>query len=265
MIKHILAIAAAAALSLQIAPNALAEDEAKFNITGEQLKDLIDARVHEILKQENLTGKASYDEFERKLQWYSQKKMAEQRQQEEENRDRAAKNVPPITDKDHILGDPNAPIKIIEYSSFDCGYCKKHHATMNSIVEKYSNVAWVYRHYRVFSERPPKALISECIAQKSGNETFWSYSDYVMNNQVKTDEEIKQSGLKFGLTEEEISNCLVDEKVFLDVVAMSDGGQAAGVTGTPGNFVVTDSETIPLFGAVPESEFEQLIESLSRK
>src|SRR5690606_13191869 len=56
-------------------------------------------------------------------------------------------NMLPIDEADHIRGDANAPIVIVEYSDLECPYCQRHHETMLSLVDKYgSDVAWVYRH-----------------------------------------------------------------------------------------------------------------------
>src|SRR3989344_4121901 len=55
----------------------------------------------------------------------------------------------PITSVDHILGNPTAPIKIVEYSDTECPFCKRHHDVLHSIIDVYGkdgDVAWVYRH-----------------------------------------------------------------------------------------------------------------------
>lgn len=79
---------------------------------------------------------------------------------------------------DHILGNPNAPIKIIEYSDFECPYCKIFHATLNKIVaESNGNVSWVYRHWPLHQNSFEKAIAAECVAQIKGNEAYWQYSE----------------------------------------------------------------------------------------
>src|SRR3989344_1522881 len=69
---------------------------------------------------------------------------------------------------DYILGNPNAPVKIIEYSDLECPYCKTFNATMNQIIQYYGmsgNVAWVYRHFplaSIHSKAPKEAEAVEC-------------------------------------------------------------------------------------------------------
>jgi len=80
---------------------------------------------------------------------------------------------------DHIVGNPNAPIVIVEYSDSDCPYCQKFHTTMQEVKDTYGDkVAWVYRHFPLDSLHPKarmEAEASECVAKLSNNETFWEY------------------------------------------------------------------------------------------
>lgn len=82
---------------------------------------------------------------------------------------------------DHIVGNPNAPIVIVEYSDSDCPYCQKFHATMHQIKDAYGDkVAWVYRHFPLDNLHPKarmEAEASECVAKLSDDATFWKYLD----------------------------------------------------------------------------------------
>jgi predicted DsbA family dithiol-disulfide isomerase len=83
---------------------------------------------------------------------------------------------------DHIIGNPNAPIVIVEYSDFQCPYCKIFHQTMKRIVaESDGSVAWVYRHWPIQSSSFEKAVASECVASIKGNEAFWAYTDLLFD------------------------------------------------------------------------------------
>lgn len=86
--------------------------------------------------------------------------------------------VPDATDKDHIVGDINAPIVIIEYSDFECPYCKTFQTTLKTVVEESDGeVAWVYRHWPIHQNSFEKLVAAECVAQLKGNDAFWKYSD----------------------------------------------------------------------------------------
>jgi len=87
----------------------------------------------------------------------------------------------PITEADHIKGDPDAPVVVIEYSDFDCPFCSRFHDTMNDVVaERDGDVAWVYRHFpleQLHPNAPAVAVASECVAELGGNDAFWSFTD----------------------------------------------------------------------------------------
>lgn len=96
----------------------------------------------------------------------------------------AAKSVPPVDfEKDHILGDRNAPIAIIEYSDYECSFCHSVHPTYKQIMEQYDGkVMWVYRHFplRGHAEAMPLAVAAECVASLKGNDAFWKFTDSLM-------------------------------------------------------------------------------------
>lgn len=94
--------------------------------------------------------------------------------------------VEPIRESDHIRGNPNAPIVLIEYSDFDCPFCKRfHEAVLLPLMEDYGadgKVAWVYRHLPLESLHPNAPLLaqaSECVAEAAGNDGFWKFADLV--------------------------------------------------------------------------------------
>ena len=86
-----------------------------------------------------------------------------------------------ILASDHIIGNPNAPIVIVEYSDSDCPYCQRFHNTMHQVKDAYGDkVAWVYRHYPLDGLHPKarmEAEASECVAKLSDDATFWKYLD----------------------------------------------------------------------------------------
>ncbi|OGI95322.1 hypothetical protein A2917_02025 [Candidatus Nomurabacteria bacterium RIFCSPLOWO2_01_FULL_42_17] len=91
------------------------------------------------------------------------------------------KQIRPITSDDHILGNANARIVIVEYSDLECPFCKVFHNTMHQVVEKSGgNVAWVYRHYpipQLHSKAFHEAEATECAWEQKGNDGFWKYID----------------------------------------------------------------------------------------
>ncbi len=87
---------------------------------------------------------------------------------------------------DHIIGSPTAPIVLVEYSDFQCPYCKMIHPSLKQIVsESNGGVAWVYRDfplYQIHPEAENSANAAECIAAQLGNDAFWKFGDAIFES-----------------------------------------------------------------------------------
>lgn len=83
---------------------------------------------------------------------------------------------------DHVYGRKDSPIKIIEYSDYECPFCKKVHPTIKKIVDDSNGqVSWVFRHWPLHQNSVAKLVAGECVAKIKGNDAFWKYSDLVFN------------------------------------------------------------------------------------
>jgi hypothetical protein len=86
--------------------------------------------------------------------------------------------LPPIDATDHIMGSASAPIIIVEYSDYECPYCKSFQPTLEKIVkESNGGVAWVYRHWPIHAGSMEKLTAAECVAKIKGNDAFFKYTD----------------------------------------------------------------------------------------
>ncbi len=167
-----------------------------------------------------------------------------------------------ISDSDHIRGNKNAPVKIVEFSDYQCSFCARHHPTMLQIMSEYGDqVAWVYKHFPLDSSHPearPSAEASECIAEQAGDDGFWQFTDTLFANQQRLGndyyEEVAQ---EIGVNLSQFKECVSSRKYQQRVEADYQEGIKAGVTGTPGNYV----NGISVKGAVPFAAFKQIIDS----
>jgi protein-disulfide isomerase len=86
-----------------------------------------------------------------------------------------------ITDKDYIRGNTNAPITIVEFSDFQCPFCKRFHPSLQQVVDEYKDqVRWVYKHFPIDQIHPqarPAAEAAECAGEQGGSKAFWEFSD----------------------------------------------------------------------------------------
>ena len=89
-----------------------------------------------------------------------------------------------ITKDDHIRGNFDAPVTIVEFSDFECPFCSRFHDTMKQVMEKYPNkVRWVYKHFpldSIHAEARPAAEASECASEQG---KFWEYADELVARQ----------------------------------------------------------------------------------
>jgi len=178
-------------------------------------------------------------------------------------------NLPAIDpEKDHIRGDiAKAKVAVVEYSDFECPFCKRHHPTMQQIMSTYKDdVVWVYRHFPLtFHPNAQKAAeASECANELGGNEAFWKFTDGVFALDLLSNDAFVTVAKSVGLNESAFKTCLDSGKYAQHVQDDMAGGSASGVNGTPGTIVVnlkTDVNRI-ISGAVPFASFKTAIDTL---
>ena len=179
--------------------------------------------------------------------------------------------VRPVDAQDHIKGDINAPVKIVEYSDFECPFCKRIHETLSTVVENNPDVAWVYRHFPLEQLHPVKAqraaVASECAAELGGNDAFWQFTDGYFadsttgNNRTDQDTLIPALIAEIGIDQEEFNECATSGRYDEHIAADVENAVETGGRGTPWSVVVgSDGKVLPLNGAQPQSAIEQIIE-----
>lgn len=178
-----------------------------------------------------------------------------------------------IDENDHILGNPNAPIVIVEYSDYDCPFCKNFHETMNTIIDEYGStgeVAWVYRHFpldTLHPNAPGIALAAECVANLAGNDAFWTFSDLIFGerttNAPTNVAKLSDYATQAGVTDIATYETCVSEGQFIDQVNEDfQDGINAGVRGTPHSIVIVGDQQIEINGAQPYGNVKQIVDTL---
>ncbi len=175
-----------------------------------------------------------------------------------------AQGVPAVDDGDYIRGDVDAPITIIEYSDFECPYCERFHPTMEQVMEEYDGqVRWVLRNFPLsFHPNAEDAgVAAECAGQQG---KFWEYGDELFANRASLGEDyyVELAG-DFDLNISEFTTCYEGDEARSKVRAQATGGAAAGVTGTPGSFIIDeDGNATPIKGALPYSSVAAAIDAM---
>lgn len=164
--------------------------------------------------------------------------------------------LPPIVSNESgepILGDPNAPVTMIEYGSYLCGHCVNFtRYNMPQIEENYirtNKVKFIYRSY------PPIELGMAILCANEQNK-FWSYHNYIIEKGIKSEEDLKQYATEIGLKGDQFNQCLDSEKYKQKAENWYKLGQEQGVEGTP-TFFINDQKIV---GNLAYEEFKKVIE-----
>lgn len=175
------------------------------------------------------------------------------------------KNVAKVSADDHIKGNLDAKVFLIEYSDYQCPYCEAFHSTAQQVVDEYGDqVAWIYRHFPLDQIHPnarPAANAAECIAALAGEDAFWKFTDAVFADQDSTLADIEGTAVAAGVNAASFSDCYDSEKYADEVENDYQSGITAGITGTPGNIIFNtkgDAWLIP--GALPFAQIKTTID-----
>lgn len=184
----------------------------------------------------------------------------------------ATKSIRPVDGSDHIRGNPNAPILIVEYSDYDCPFCKVFHDTMNQIMDEYGvngKVAWVYRQFPISQLHPNAPRISEaalCVGEVAGNDAFWKFTDLIFEerqvNEPTNVTKLPEYAVQSGAEEKAFMSCLEGGKMRDKVSASYTEAASAGINGTPHSFVMIGNQQAPIEGAQSYEVVKQIIDNL---
>ena len=180
-------------------------------------------------------------------------------------------NLVSVTEKDHIIGDKNAELVIVEYSDTECPFCKTFHKTMKEVVQNYDGkVAWVYRHFpiaQLHSKASKEAEATECAAELGGNQVFWKYLDKIFettnSNNSLDPSELPKIATAIGLDGNAFNACLSSSRYAELVKKSVEEAIKAGALGTPYSVIVTrDGQKILINGAEPLTMVKAKIDGL---
>jgi protein-disulfide isomerase len=187
-----------------------------------------------------------------------------------QNGDPSAVNpVNPTTD--HILGDPSAPVIVVEYADIDSEYSKDFQQVMNQIMQEYGStgkVAWVYREFPLitqdqYSEQHSEA--AECVASIGGANNFFQFIDAIQaaapgDNQFNPsgyDTIVSSLGLSTGSFDQCIAAHTYEAKVATD---LANAG-TIGATGNPTSVIlIKGQKPFLIIGGLPYAAMKEVID-----
>jgi len=170
-----------------------------------------------------------------------------------------------------ILGDPSAPITIVEFGDYQCHQCYNwFHNTKPMIMRDYIETGkanLVFVDFAFLGRDSPKASQATYCADDQGK--YWEYHDFLYSSQESkidsgwaNSERLKAFAFSLGLDMELFNECLDSEKYSKRIQYNSQQARDNGVRGTPGFFIVGTDDQKQIAGAQPFSVFQRIMDSM---
>ena len=244
--------------------------------TEKLLEQEVDAKVAEpteaelqalyIVQKEQL--RKSFDEIKAQLQQLLKQAKLQQARQDYYKRLREQAGVsiflqkPKVEvayDPARLRGNPKAPVVIVEFSDFQCPYCRSVQPTLKNLLAKYEGrVSLSYRDLPLRDIHPQAQMAAEASRCAGEQGKFWEYHDLLFENPNKLNREgLVEQVRSLKLDEKQFDSCLSSGKYKAQVEQDRQLGLRAGLTGTPGFFINGNM----LSGNLPQDSFEKVIQS----
>ena len=173
-----------------------------------------------------------------------------------------------------ILGDPNAPITLIEFGDYQCHFCNVHfHNTEHSLLENYietGKVKMIFKDFTIIGPDSVKAANGAHCADDQGK--FWQYHDILYNNWTgenngwASSDNLLRFAQELELDIEQWSDCMIESRHSQIISESSKDARDLGITGTPAFFVIgPDNNITKINGAQPYENFERVFNSELKK
>jgi protein-disulfide isomerase len=172
---------------------------------------------------------------------------------------------------DHILGNPSAPVKIIEYADIDSPYAKSFQTTLEQAMAEYAaggKVAWVYRHLPLIDQHPyseTHAEAAECVASITTPAMFWRFIDalntYAPGETLFNPKNYHAITTGLGIVPETFDHCINDQTFQKRVANDFDNGLTVGADGSPFTvLLITGQPPVAIQGAIPYSALKKILD-----
>lgn len=159
-------------------------------------------------------------------------------------------------------GPENAPIKIVEFSDFQCPFCVRFVPVLEQVISKYGDkVRLVFRQFPL-SAHPQAFKAAEASLCANDQGKFWDLHEAMFENQQQLQvDNLKAKATALGMNAEQFNSCLDSGKFSASVQADIQAGIQAGVLGTPALFI--NGRFIS--GAVPLDQITKIIDDELRR
>lgn len=144
-----------------------------------------------------------------------------------------------VTDEDHIQGDKNAPLTLVEYGDYECPYCGAAYPIVKRIQKHFGKrLKFVFRNFPLAESHPYAEIAATAAEFAAKHNKFWEMHDILYEHQDALDlpdllSYAESLGLPASELQQAIENGTFADKIKKDFM----GGVRSGVNGTPGFFI----------------------------
>ena len=156
-----------------------------------------------------------------------------------------------------VLGPPDAPVTIVEYSDYLCPYCQSAEVVVAKVLARYQGkVKFIHRDLLLGRPRSLPVARGALCAGEQGK--FWEYRhDLLSTTGDWSDQDLEARAGKMGLRASDFKACLASDRLDKSILASTEEGQKLGVSGTPTFFVNGRRMT----GVRSEQQFDEIIQA----
>ena len=276
MLRFLSWLAISFALAVPIATAQVEAPSGQKSLDQEALIQRLKAEILRALRDSNWVSEQverGIEKHDQKLKAAQEAALVEQARQADEKA-KAIRRVNRATD--HIRGNPDAEISLIEYSDFECPFCKRFHSTAMELVTSYDGkVNWVFRHFPLAMHNPAaqkQAEAAECASEQKGGQAFWAYADAVFSRSTVNGAEFSAKALlplarELALDQRAFSRCVAAARHSARVKEDIKEGEQIGITGTPTTVLLNNNtgDVKLLVGAISAAELKVKIAQLMAK
>ena len=173
-----------------------------------------------------------------------------------------------------VLGDPNAPITLVEFGDYQCHYCNVFFDSIKGeIIKNYvetGKVKIIFKDYNIIGSDSINASHAVHCANDQG--LFWQYHDILYsnwtgeNNGWASPENLTIFAEEINLEMVNWTNCMNEKPHSKIILTSNEDAKKLQLTGTPAFFVInSDGQVSKLFGAQPFNVFERVFDELLEK
>ena len=147
--------------------------------------------------------------------------------------------TPEVSERDHVAGDANAPVTLVEYGDYECPHCGHAYPIVKSIQHRLGKkLRFAFRNFPLAESHPHARHAAEAAEAAAKQGKFWQMHDAIYENQMQLeDEDLVATARSLRLDAQAIARALEDGTYTARVREDFRSGIRSGVNGTPTFFI----------------------------